>query len=69
MRKKRTPNKYIDTKPRFIVVDDLDNVYIGLIRGRAVFSPDIEKAKPLQGQTKFNTLKRFTQMKLSQIFL
>jgi hypothetical protein len=62
-------NIHVDTNPKFIIINDLDQVYTGLIGGEANFSYDIEEAKLLQGQLKFDTLKRFTRISLKQIFL
>lgn len=62
-------NVHVDTNPKFIVINDLDQVYTGLIGGEANFSYDIEEAKSLQGQPVFDTLKRFTRIPLTQIFL
>jgi hypothetical protein len=62
-------NIHVDTNPKFIIINDLDQVYTGLIGGEANFSYDIEEAKLLQGQPKFDTLKRFTRIPLKQIFL
>jgi hypothetical protein len=56
-------------EPKFIIIDDRDRVFTGLIGGYANFSYDIEEAKPLDGQEKFQTLKRFIKLPLEQIFL
>lgn len=64
--KKRKPQF---TDPEYIIVDHNDKVYAGLIGGDAYFSEDINDAKPLRGQLKFETMKRFCYQRISQIFL
>jgi hypothetical protein len=69
MRKKSRLLSWEVDEPKFIVIDDHDRVFTGLIGGYANFSYDIGEAKPLEGQEKFKTLKRFTKLPLEQIFL
>lgn len=55
--------------PRFIILNSDAQVYIGLKQGYAQFSDDVDKAKILEGQGVFDTMKRFTQMPLEQMFI
>jgi hypothetical protein len=64
--KKRKPQF---TDPEYIVVDYRDRVFSGLSEGEAVFSEDLNEAKPLRGQLKYETLQRICYQKLSQIFI
>jgi hypothetical protein len=56
-------------EPQFIIINEHEQVYTGLIRGYPNFSNDINEAKPLEGQEKFNTLKRLTRSPLEQMFI
>ena len=53
----------------YIVLNEYAQVYTGLIRGYPNFSDDMNEAKPLEGQEKFDTLKRFAGIPLEQMFL
>jgi hypothetical protein len=64
--KKRKPQF---TDPEYIVVDHKDRVFAGLIGGEAYFSEDLNEAKPLRGQLRYETLQRISYQKLSQIFI
>lgn len=55
--------------PEYIIFNDRDEVFIGLICGYPDFSKNIDQAKPLQGQSKFETLKKLYTYKLEQIFI
>jgi len=55
--------------PSYIVLNEYDQVYTGLIQGYPNFSYDIDEAKILEGQAKFDTLKRFARIPLEQMFL
>ena len=55
--------------PSYIVLNEYDQVYTGLIQGYPNFSHDIDEAKILEGQAKFDTLKRFARIPLEQMFL
>ena len=56
-------------EPEFIVMNEYAQVFSGLRRGYPDFSDDMDEAKPLEGQGKFETLKRFTRMPLEQMFV
>ncbi len=56
-------------EPEYIIVDDRDRVFIGLDGGYPVFSDNISQAKPFRGQAKFDTLRRYSHVKIEQMFL
>jgi hypothetical protein len=53
----------------YIIFNQHAHVFIGLIDGWPNFSNNIEDAKPLKGQEKFQTLKRYSKMDLEQEFI
>jgi len=72
MRKRGSVNKKrkpIFTDPEYIIVDQNDKVYAGLIGGEAYFSEDLNDVKPLSGQLKFETMQRFCYQRISKIFI
>ena len=56
-------------EPSYIILNSDAQVYTGLIGGYPNFSDDMDEAKPLEGQGKFETLQRFTKMPLEQMFV
>lgn len=56
-------------EPSYIILNSDAQVYTGLISGYPNFSDDMGEAKPLEGQGKFETLKRFTKIPLEQMFV
>jgi hypothetical protein len=58
-----------DDEPEYIIVNTKDQVFIGLDGGYPVFSDNIDQAKPFRGQAKFDTLRRFSHVKIEQMFL
>jgi hypothetical protein len=56
-------------EPKYIVINDMDQVFVGLMGGEPDFSTNIDSAKVLQGQAKFETLKRHSWYKIEQIFV
>jgi hypothetical protein len=67
--KKRRSLIGITEHPPYIILNERAQVYTGLIGGYPNFSDDLDQAKPLEGQAKFDTLKRFARIHLEQIFL
>jgi hypothetical protein len=67
--KKRKLLNWEEESPSYIILNENAQVYTGLIRGYPNFSDDLNEAKPLQGQEKFVTLKRFAKIHLEQIFI
>lgn len=68
----KCPKRWVNPQslePEYIIINDKNQVYIGLDGGYPVFSDDIEKAKPFKGQSKFDTLKRHSYIKMEQMFL
>ncbi len=59
----------IKEHPPYIILNERAQVYIGLIGGYPNFSDDLDEAKPLEGQAKFETLERVYHAKLEQIFI
>lgn len=65
-------SRWIDPQPlepEYIVVNEMDQVFVGLISGEPDFSINIDKAKVLQGQSKFETLRRHSWCKIEQVFI
>jgi hypothetical protein len=67
--KKRKLLAWETEHPSYIILNERAQVYTGLIGGYPNFSDDLDEAKPLEGQAKFDTLKRFTRIHLEQIFI
>jgi hypothetical protein len=67
--KKRKMLAWETEHPPYIILNEKAQVYTGLIRGYPNFSDDLDEAKPLEGQAKFDTLKRFARIPLEQIFI
>ena len=55
--------------PSYIILNERAQVYTGLIGGYPNFSDDLDEAKPLEGQAKFETLERVYHTKLEQMFI
>jgi hypothetical protein len=55
--------------PPYIILNEKAQVYTGLLRGYPNFSDDLDEAKKLEGQAKFDTLKRYARIHLEQIFI
>ena len=55
--------------PTYIILNEKAQVYTGLLRGYPNFSDDLDEAKKLVGQAKFDTLKRYARIHLEQIFI
>jgi hypothetical protein len=66
MKKKK---KEIEIEPEFIILDERARVFAGCREGYPFFSDDLDEAKPLQGQEKFEFLQRNNHLKLEQMFL
>lgn len=63
-------NINLDLEPEYIVIDEYARVFSGFKLGRYYFSENIDDAKPLRGQDKFNHLKRYIKgFKIEQMFL
>jgi hypothetical protein len=59
----------ITESPSYIILNERAQVYTGLIGGYPNFSDDLDEAKPLEGQAKFETLERVYHTKLEQMFI
>ena len=64
--KKRKPQY---TEPEYIVIDHQDRVFAGIKGGEPLFSYDLNEAKPLRGQGKFETLIHFCYQPIQQLFI
>jgi len=53
----------------FIIINSDAQVFTGLIRGYPNFSNNLDDAKPLEGQAKFETLKQCFKLDIEQIFI
>jgi hypothetical protein len=67
--KKRKLLAWETEEPSYIILNERAQVYTGLIGGYPNFSDDINEAKPLEGQAKFDTLKLFARIPLEQMFI
>ena len=56
-------------EPHFIVLDALARVFAGCKHGYPHFSENMDDAKPLQGQSKFDFLQSYSHISLEQMFL
>jgi len=65
---KKSRQEYED-EPEFIILDERARVFAGCREGYPFFSDDLDEAKPLQGQEKFEFLQRNNHLKLEQMFL
>lgn len=66
MKKKREEP---EIEPEFIILDERARVFAGLREGYPFFSENLDEAKPLQGQAKFDFLQRYHHLRLEQMFL
>lgn len=66
---KRKSAEELLNEPEFIILDEECKVFAGCREGYPYFSPNIDDAKPLQGQEKFDFLQRRTLLRLEQMFL
>ena len=66
MKKKK---KEIEVEPEFIILDERARVFAGCREGYPFFSDDLDEAKPLQGQEKFDFMQKYHHVKLEQMFL
>jgi hypothetical protein len=68
----KCPKRWIDPQlleSKYIIINEYDQVYVGLISGEPDFSTNINEAKILQGQSKFDTLRRYSWCKIEQVFI
>lgn len=67
---KKTGRTKPEEEPEYLVLDQNARVFIGLLGGEFVFSDNIDEGKPLQGQEKFNFMRRHHYASpLEQMFL
>lgn len=66
---KKSRQEY-EEEPEYLVLDVYARVFAGLEKGgESIFSENYDDAKPLQGQEKFDFMKRNSYLGLEQIFL
>lgn len=53
----------------FIVLDEFARVFAGCKHGYPHYSDDMDDAKPLQGQGKFDFLNKYSHITLEQMFI
>lgn len=58
-----------ELEPEYIILNDRCEVFSGLKGGYPVFSEDINEAKPLRGQSKFEFMQRYHPYKIEQMFI
>lgn len=56
-------------EPEFIILDEFARVFAGCKNGYPYYSENMDEAKPLQGQVKFDFLQRYSHLQLEQMFL
>jgi hypothetical protein len=56
-------------EPKFIVLDEYARVFAGCREGYPYYSDNMDEAKPLQGQAKFDFLRKYNHINLEQMFL
>jgi hypothetical protein len=66
---KKKNKKEIEVEPEFIILDERARVFAGCREGYPFFSEDMDEAKPLQGQSKFDFMQRYHHLQLEQMFL
>lgn len=66
---KKRSRQELEDEPEYIIIDEYARVFAGLKRGEPFFSEDIDDAKPLQGQSKFEFMKTYYYIKIEQMFL
>ena len=66
MKKKK---KEIEIEPEYLILDEYARVFSGCREGHPFFSDDLDEAKPLQGQEKFDFMQKYHHVKLEQMFL
>ena len=69
MRKPKPTAEDLLNEPEYLILDEYARVFAGCRKGYPFFSDDIDEAKPLQGQEKFDYLQRYSHLKLEQMFL
>ena len=66
---KKSRQEY-DEEPEYLILDVYARVFAGLEKGgESIFSENYDEAKPLQGQEKFDFMKRNSYLGLEQMFL
>lgn len=55
--------------PEYLVLDEFARVFAGCREGYPFYSEDMDEAKPLKGQEKFDTLQRYSHLILEQMFI
>ena len=69
MIRKKPSREELENEPEYIILDGYARVFAGCREGYPYFSDDIDEAKPLQGQEKFEYLQRRYLYELEQMFL
>jgi hypothetical protein len=70
MLRKLNKRQELEEEPEYIIIDEYARVFSGLKEGTHMFSENIDDAKPLKGQSKFDYMKRCIPfIKIEQMFL
>lgn len=56
-------------EPEFIILDEFARVFAGCRNGYPYYSENMDEAKSLQGQSKFEFLRKYSHINLEQMFL
>ena len=66
---KKRSRQELEEEPEYIIINEYAKVFSGLKEGYPIFSDDVDDAKPLQGQSKFEFMKTYYHVKIEQMFL
>lgn len=69
MKKKKRKKPEPEQEPEFIILDEFARVFDGCREGYPHYSENMDEAKPLRGQAKFEFLKRHSHLELEQMFI
>jgi len=56
-------------EPFYLVLDEFARVFAGCVGGYPHYSENMDEAKPLQYQEKFDFLQKYSHLQLEQMFL
>jgi hypothetical protein len=69
MSTKLRSKKKLPKPKQFIVLNQDAEVWVGLLGGRPVFSPNIDEAKQLEHVDQFDMLQQVSPIKLERLYL
>lgn len=67
---RKTGKQQVNEKePEYLILDEFARVFAGCREGYPYYSENMDEAKPLQGQEKFDFLQRHSILTLEQMFI